>query len=143
MVSNYKETVRFDKKTVAFRKATDWLKTEKAVKYNEIEAEIGLKEGQMDMVRAFRRRVQPKEIKMLTEKYPETEQFFIEELDTQTLNEPISTHFYGKQDPWQELVETQKKLIERLEIELTEVKERLMVVEAEKKTLVDIVSRRK
>jgi tRNA(Ile)-lysidine synthase TilS/MesJ len=150
MVANYKDTVRFHEETVAFRKATDWLKKEKSVKYYVTEAAIGMNEGQMDMVRAFRRRVTKQEVRALVEKYPETEQFFQEKTNTtsehesphatQTLNEPMSTHFYGKKpDPWQELAETRKELLEKQKEEIEALKEHVRQLEMEKKVLTSTI----
>lgn len=156
MVGNLEGTVGFDEKTVAFKKATDWLKLDKGVDYGKVSSLLGLRRTQMDMVRAFRRKVTNQEIRSLMEAYPETARFF-KNTDTtlehesppatQALNEPMSTNFYGKQpprpEPWEELVETQRKLIAMLEKELAEVKERLKVVEVERNALVEIVTQKK
>lgn len=152
MVGNLEGTVGFDEKTVAFKKATDWLKLEKGLDYGTIGTRLGLKRTQMDMIRAFRRRVTNQEIRSFVDAYPDVYRFFyssdtniVDDNKAQTLNEPMTTHFYGKQkqEPWPELVETQRKLIARLEAELEEVKGKLKEVEGQNKVLEKIVSQLK
>lgn len=148
MVGNFEGTVGNYEKTVAFINATNYLKEEKGIKFVEVGELLGLNKGQMNMIRIKRRHISKKEIDTLLNTYPDLTRFFkdtIFEHEKQTLNEPMSTHFYSKQndDPWKDLVDTQRKLIAKLEEELAETKDKLRVVEAEKKTLVEIVSQRK
>lgn len=144
------ETVGFDEKTAAFVNATNYVKRQRRKFLKDVVAAIGMNEETNSMIRAKRRKVTNDEIESLIKTYPETDSFFnfIKEneasYENQTLNEPMGTHFYGKStDHRDELIDLQKKLIARLELELSEVKERLKVVEAERKTLIDIVSQRK
>lgn len=159
MVGNFEGTVGFDEKTVTFINAVNHIKKQRGLLLKEIASQIGLDEDRHNMIRAKRSRATIEEIQSLLKTYPEALNFFskfnfitgnttLEQIEnppvTQKLNEPMGTHFYGKKpEPWPELVDTQKKLIEKLEAELVEVKERLKVVEAERKTLIDIVSQRK
>lgn len=154
MVGVVEGTVGNFEKTVAFIKATNFLKEEKGVKFLDIGKMIGLNKGQMNMVRIKRRYVTRKEIDTLLQAYPDVAHFFNNEYakdyedkitDNEKLHEPMVTQFYGKnkQEPWHELVETQRKLIARLEAELEEVKGKLKEVEGQNKALEKIVSQLK
>jgi hypothetical protein len=143
------ETVGYDEETVAFNNAVKEVKKNRRLFYKAISERIGLTIEQGKQIRAGKRRASNLDILNLIKHYPETLKFFPNyENDTsaleQTLNEPMGTHFYGKStDHRDELIDLQKKLIARLELELAEVKEKLKVVEAERKTLIEIVSQRK
>lgn len=152
MVGNLEGTVGNVEETVAFIEATNFLKKEKGVKFGDIGDLLGLNRGQLNMTRIKRRYITKQEIGKLLQHYPEAARFFKapdtteEHATTQTLNEPMGTHFYGKQirpEPWEELAETQRKLIARLEAELVEVKGKLREMEGQNKALIEIVSQRK
>ena len=141
-MANFEGTVSNLEGTVAFINATDFLKLSKGVKFGEICDLLGWTRSQMDMTRIKRRQVSSKDIDKLIQEYPDVEKFF--NPSPHMLEEPMQTRFYGKiTDHRDELVELQKKMIEKLENELAETKEKLTIVEAERKTLIDIVSQRK
>lgn len=141
MVANLEGTVGNVEETVAFIEATNFLKKEKGVKFGEIGKLLGLNRGQLNMTRIKRRYITLQEVDKLLQHYPETAKFFknttsVESDEIQTLNEPMSTHFYGKtQDPWQQLAETQKELLEKQKEELAALKEQVRHLEMEKKVL--------
>jgi hypothetical protein len=149
-VGNFEGTVANHKETVAFKMATDWLKTEKNTDYGDVAKAIGITRSRLQMLRMFRTRIKNQEVGKLLSIYPDVANFF-EKLkqdgtsyENQTLNEPMGTHFYGKStDHRDELIDLQKKLIARLEAELEEVKGKLKEVEGQNKVLVEIVSQRK
>lgn len=151
MVGNVEGTVGNLEETVAFIQATNFLKKEKGVSFGDIGNLLGLNRGQLNMTRIKRRYVTKKEIDKLLQHYPELTRFFEEKenetsYENKTMNEPMGTHFYGKNQkphPYEELVETQRKLIAKLESELEEVKGRLKTVEGERKALIEIVSQLK
>jgi hypothetical protein len=150
MVADFYGTVGFDEETVAFIKAIEFVKKRHRIFYKEISEKIGLTKEQGEQIRAGRRKASNEDISNLIKQYPDSLSFFDKlykntEKDNQTLHEPMVTQFYGKQEthPYHELIETQRKLIAKLEAELEEVKGKLKEVEGQNKVLVEIVSQRK
>lgn len=83
--------VGISKGTVAFIKATDFLKGVKRLKHGEIAEKIGLTRSQYDQSRGGRRVVLEPEIIKLKESYPEVARFF-EEIK-ENFKEPSENYF--------------------------------------------------
>lgn len=141
------ETVGFDEKTAAFVNATNYVKRQRRKFLKDVVAAIGMNEETNSMIRAKRRKVTNDEIESLIKTYPETDSFFnfIKEneasYENQTLNEPMGTHFYAKNqiEPWRELAEVQKKMLEKQEAEIAVLKDQVRVLEMEKKVLTNTI----
>lgn len=145
-------TVANHKETVGFKMATDWLKSEKSIEYGTVAKRIGLTRSRLQMLRMFRTKVKKQEVDNLLQHYPDAAQFF-KKLDTNTLNsdrnppvteqtlhEPMGTHFYGKSpDPWQQLAETRKLLLDKQADELAALREQVRLLEMEKKVLTSTI----
>lgn len=128
--------VHKDEKTVAFRKATDYIKAEKGISLKEIAKKIDIKRNRFDFLRTQRVKVTDDEIKNLTEKYPETLQFFTKMAIQQT-REPMI--LYNDGNTLRSLVETQRKLIEKLEKEIEILQKKVSILEGENKALQKII----
>lgn len=133
---NY-ETVGTVEGTVAFIEATDFLKRERNLTYGEIAKSIGLSRSQLDMIRIKRRYINRQELDKLLKQYPEAKQFFEQPSLSDKVEESMILYSDGK--AWKELAETQKKLIERIETENSELKVENEKLKSENKTLKEII----
>lgn len=127
--------------TVCFIEATDWIKDEKKISYTDIADQIGLSHSQMNMIRIQRRKIKEREVDKLIRLYPEVKQFFKNTSTPDQANE-MNTTPYSNAAVWKELANTQKKLIEKLELELRALKSIANKLERENKALKELFSQK-
>lgn len=105
--------------TVAFIEATDYLKNERKISFNEIAEKLNLSISQMNMIRVKRRKVKPSEVEKLVKLYPYTQQFF--EKQAGQTNEPATPEYMTKEKKQiqllNEMIEDKRKIIDILENE--------------------------
>lgn len=143
MVGFFEGTVGSDEETVSFNLAVRHIKERRRMYYKDVSARIGLTKEQGEQIRAGRRKASNDDIQKLIFEFPEAATFFdklksSKEADTQTLNEPMGTHFYGKQpDPWQQLADERKRLLDKQDDEIRALKEQVKQLQIEKQVLSD------
>lgn len=116
--------VGISKRTVAFVKATDFLKDFKGIKHGDIADKMELSRGVYDQARGGRRKVTEEETNKLIRNFPEVISYF------EGINDEIGdtvVDFYKEKGEDGELVEALRKTIKAQEEVIEMLKERLMI----------------
>ena len=132
-----------------FIKATNFLKYERKIPLKRIAESIGINQGRIDNLRRNGVPMLVEEKMNLIDKYPEVLRFFTENL-TETENDMGSKHahndtvhdaiyLYNDGRAWKELADTQKKLLEALELRIAKQEEELKELKAENRFLLGMV----
>lgn len=126
IILNY-GTVGNIEETVAFKKATDFLKKEKNISFGKIASKIGLTRSQMDMMRIQRRYITMQELDKFLKEFPIVSQFF--EKTPTAFSEP-ETQPYQKSEFSIKLISALEELLEK-ERELAALKLQIGELKAE------------
>lgn len=124
-----------------FIKATDYLKEHNQITFGEMAEAIGEKEHAITNIRRGSKKPSPLLVSKLVKIYPQVESFFATNVaGDDMVHEPM--YFYNDGHALKELVETQRKLIERLEDENNKLQSANEQLKGENKALKDIFRQR-